>query len=91
MMDKEEEEEDDEDDLAQCCTDTPPALLELVQILLLWSTIYKVSDNAMSILFKSLRVGLGKFAASECIAKAATVNPQLSEPHWSNATNILFG
>ena len=20
-----------------------------------------------------------------------TVNPQLSEPHWSNATNILFG
>lgn len=34
--------------------DAPPALLELVQILLLWSTIYKVSDNAMSILFKSL-------------------------------------
>ena len=86
-----EEEEDDEDDLAQCCTDTPPALLELVRILLLWSTIYKVSDNSMSILFKSLRVGLGKFSTSECIAKAATVNPQLSEPHWSKATNILFG
>ena len=30
----------------------------------------------MSILFKSLRVGLGKFATSECIAKAATMLPK---------------
>ena len=67
-MDEEEEEDKDEDDSAQCCTDAPSALLELVQNLLLWSTIYKVSDNARSILFKSLR-GLGKFETSECIAK----------------------
>ena len=30
----------------------------------------------------------------DCLAplkKLNIVNPQLSEPHWSNATNILFG
>ena len=30
MMDEEEEEDEDEDDSVQCCTDAPPALLELV-------------------------------------------------------------
>ncbi len=50
--------------------------LMLLQPCLSWSTIYKVRNKAMSILFKSLRVGLGKFATSECIAKAATILPK---------------
>ena len=43
LNEAEAEEKDSEDE----CIDAPPAFIELVQILLLWSTIYKVSDNAM--------------------------------------------
>ena len=49
-----EEEETEDDYSKQKFNDAPPSLLELVQILVLWSTIYKVSDNTMSIFFKSL-------------------------------------
>lgn len=73
MFNEEEEEEGDSEDE---CIDTPTALTELVQILLLWSTIYKVSDNAMSILFKSLRIALGKFQTPEVFAKATAMFPK---------------
>ena len=35
----------------------------------------------------------GHRPAGLCVSvhNCTTVNPQLSEPHWSNATNILFG
>ena len=76
LLDEEEEEDDDLLFEEGGNKDIPLPLLELIHILFLWSTIYKVSDNAMTILLKSLKIALGKFVSFELLTKSLSTFPK---------------